>query len=377
MFHWFESLISLSDPGSPWFWLGVAVLLLGVLLVAVMGLAVKLRLSNNRRSAHWGQVESKRQPQLLDYLAGDLYIDEIHKDLSRRDEPVFIELLARYAGQVQGHERSMIEDLAAPLLSSIAQKASSKKTGIRARAVRLLGILGLPRYRDTIIFALNDSQLPVRMAAAQALIHNPNCQDVEAVLDHLDQFDEVTDNYMSSLLACAGIEAQPYMRIFMAMTDPPPALRAIAARALLLMKDYEAAEMVSEIISPEMPPRLMITCFDILAELGNTTHAQSIRNLLPLNEAPAFAAACRALGQIGNESDLPTLVLGMEDPSPWVNLAAGRALGNLKAVKELEHFLDEDFLRAELAREILDSIIIEQPEEPMLMGDPPAEGLIG
>ncbi len=377
MFDWFDSLISLSNPGSHWFWLGVAVLLLGVLLLAVIGLAIHLRLGNNQKSAHWKRVENKRQPQLLDYISGDISAATIHQDLSSGDKRVFTQLLARFATQVQGHERAMLEELAVPLLDSLASGTKSKKSGTRARCVNLLGTLGLPKYREEIVGAIKDPQLPVRMAAVQALILNPRCQEVDTVLDHLNLFEEVTDNYMSSLLASAGIESQPYMRIFMAMPDPPAQLRAIAARALLLMKDYEAADMVAEIISCEMPSSLLIPCLDILAEMGNCTHAPAIRNLLPLDDTPVFSAACRALGQVGDENDFPVLISGMNHSSPWVNLAAAQALGNLDAVDELLDFVDKDSLRAELAREVLSTIKIENAEEPAHAVDEPMEGLIG
>ncbi len=376
MTQWIKNTYSITDPGSHWLWLGIAVGILMILLLCVLALSIGLRLRNNKRSQQWRRIENKWQPLLLDYLAGDISSEIFHQEISRPDQSVFIELLARFAAQVQGHERSMLEDLATPFLKSLATDTKNSQTGKRARAVRLIGILGLPTYKDAMIVALKDPELPVRMAAAQALIHNKRCQDVDAILENLERFEEVTDNYMSSLLASAGHEAQPYMRIFMAMPDPPASLRAIAARALLLMKDFEAAGIAAEIITPSIPPQLLLSCLGILAEMGEDTHAPSIRKLLPMNDPNVLAAICRALGQVGDQQDYETFHFCMKHPSPWVNLSAAQAFGSLGAAKELHEYLESDPRRRELALEILTSTVEEEPE-PVLIGGDTQEGLIG
>ncbi len=341
----------------------VLIVLLGILLIVSL-MTLYLRLRNNKTSKQWFHKEQLWEPHLLDYLAGDLSADHFRREVDRGNRLRFLRFLVKYADRLREHERQLLNDLAKPFLDDLLPGVQGENIGIRAQSIRILGTLGLPQYQNILMRTLRDDTLVVRMVAAQTLIHNEKTRDAHTLLGHLDYFDNVSEDYLASLLAKAGNTAGPDMRTFLSHQDNPTKLRAIAANALYYMNDSAATHIASSVLAPHIPPRLMLPCLNIISVWGSPEHAPSVRKLFPIKTTSILASACRALGKVGDTSDVPRLLKSMEHPSPWVNMAAAHALGDLNESDKLIPYLDADPIRAELVRLVMqDSIDNEIPWE--------------
>jgi hypothetical protein len=355
-----ESILALFPGCSPeCLWQRVLVtfiILLGILFIVTL-VTIHLRLRNNRTSKQWLNKEEMWEPRLMDYLAGEVSADEFRDEINHRDQLRFLKFLVKYADRLREHERQLLNDLAEPYLEGLLPGTRSDNIGDRAQAIRILGTLGLPQYQNTLMRTLRDDTLVVRMVAAQTLIHNEKSRDAHTLMGHLNYFDDVSEDYLASLLAKAGNTAGPNMRTFLAHKDNPTELRAIAAHALYYMNDSAATHIASSLLAPHIPPRLMLPCLNIISVWGSPEHAPSVRKLFPIKTTRILASACRALGKVGDQSDIPSLLKSMQHPSPWVNMAAAHALGDLNASDKLIPYLYGEPIRAELARMVMQECI--------------------
>lgn len=362
-----ENIIALFPDCTPeclWQRVLVALMILLCLLLVVTLVTIHLRLRNNRTRKQWLSKEKRWEPLLMEYLSGDLPAESIRKKINTRDRLRFLKFLVKYADRLREHERQLLNDLAQPFLSDLLPGVRSKDIGHRAQAIRILGTLGMPQYQNILMRTLRDDTLVVRMVAAQTLIHNEKTRDAHTLLGHLNYFDNVSEDYLASLLAKAGNTAGPDMRTFLAHKDNPTKLRAIAANALFYMNDSAATHIASSVLAPHIPPRLMLPCLNIISVWGSPEHAPAVRKLFPIKTTSILASACRALGKVGDVSDVPRLLKSMDHPSPWVNMAAAHALGDLAESDKLIPYLYGEPIKAELARMVMqESVDNELPWE--------------
>jgi len=355
-----EKLMTLLNsylPDCIWIRIFLAVILLICILLVIVLVAANVRHRKNTTTEQSLNREQRWEPRLIKFLAGDLLATEITAQIPDGDHLHFLRFLAKHADRTIAPQRQLLNDLALPFLESLMPGIRSNNIGDRAQAVRILGTLGLPKYQSVLMRTLRDDTLVVRMVAAQTLIHNEKTRDAHTLLGHLNYFDNVSEDYLASLLAKAGNTAGPDMRSFLALKDNPTKLRAIAANALYYLNDSAATNVAASILAPHIPPRLMLPCLNIISIWGRPEHAPVVRKLFPIQTTSILASACRALGKVGDNSDVPHLLKSMEHPSPWVNLAAAQALGDLNESDKLIPYLERSPIKAELARLVMQESI--------------------
>ena len=81
----------------------------------------------------------------------------------------FLNFLLLYVRRLEGEEREAVCRLAEPNLLPILEQLDASAEGLRMRTVQTLGELGLPRYGDQVIAALDDPSPVVAMVAASTL----------------------------------------------------------------------------------------------------------------------------------------------------------------------------------------------------------------
>ncbi len=337
-----------------------ALLILAVVIAALVLLALAfavytflLRLRNERRAVRWQRLEGAWQEPLLAALDDPEKIPEVQAAVGEKDRLHFVRFVLDYARRVRGRERAVLRELVQPYLGPIALRARSKHREIRTRAVQTLGTLGLPRFTDDVVAALDDPSPLVAMVAARALANEEHPQQARAVLRRLHRFEYWSRNFLASMLAAIGPEGAPALRETLTDTEEPAWVRATAADALRMLDDLEAGDAAAAVAETEGDMELLTASLRLLSVVGRPEHASIVRARCASPDPPVRSAALEALGMLGESEDTNRLLGAMADPSPWVAIHAARGLREAGATELLSDLAESDHPRAPLARQIL------------------------
>jgi HEAT repeat protein len=345
-----------ADPGlssSVLVALSGSVLLLLVLGLALGALALLLRLRSQGRTRRRELLRNEWEPLLLEVLAGGADAGLLLARVAPRDRIVFVDFLFGFAKRLRGRELSTLGELAHPFLPPVAARTRHRSSARRARAVQLLGTLGLPEYEGQVVAALDDPSPLAAMVATQSLTRSGRVDLLEPVLERLDRLRPWRRSYLSGMLARMGSGAIPLLRSTLADADRTPSVRSVAADALLSLPDPAVAETAARVAAEEDDPSLLVACLDLLAKVGTSAHRPAVLGLTGSSHFAVRSHALKALGALGGPADVPVLEAGLDDPSPWVALEAARGLMALGSTVRLEALALSGGPRASLAREVL------------------------
>ena len=312
---------------------------------------------NTRRAALWNVREAIWNPAIMAYLFKELGAESVIGLVDPGEEVAFVEHILKLSQHLKGWERRHLDKLASGYLKPIVEYAEHRDPEQRAKAVQILGELGMPAYRGELMVALEDPVPFVAFTAAKALLYNEPGESVAAILGNLHRFEESSPFYMAGLLASAGAATVPHLRAFLVEKRNSGELRAIAARALLLIRDPGAAALAAEQLARGVDRELALSCLDILRAVGEPSQAGAIRALFPIEDDDLLAKALAALGQIGNADDRQLIAAQMAHSSAWVALAAARSLRDLGDNDLLEEYSKGESVHHELAWEILEEAV--------------------
>lgn len=258
-----------------------------LLTMVALGLVHVVRTAATRRRE---QLDARARPLVVRFA------------LAEGEDPVLAETLRRAAGafgeRVDERLLSVLETLRGDARERIAavlverghparlrRRAQSRRTTVRAAALRRLGQLALPTDADLVRHAVFDRSPIVRTVAVRAVSSYSSATAVETVLDQLRGRGEVP-----SLVVVTSLIAQG--------TRSPEALGAIRA----CLGDSHAA--------------VRAACAQTLGELTSAADAERLGLLLRRDPTPAVQlAAATALGRVGRTSSVPALLEGTR--SPW------------------------------------------------------------
>lgn len=183
----------------------------------------------------------------------------------------------------------------------LRRRARSRRTVVRAGALRRLGKLGLPEDAETVRAGTSSSRPIVQSVAARALASYPSAESVQAVLALLRGTGEVpTLVTVSALIGMGGRDGESLQSIRDGLEDSSPRVRAACAQAL--------------------------------GELTSTADADRIGRLLTTDPTPGVQlAAASALERIGRSSSVPALLHGARSAWGPVRLHSAQALLALPA----------------------------------------------
>ncbi len=338
----------------------VAFLLFLALVFAL--LALVLRILNDRRDRRWKALEERWEPRLLEILAeGEDGVDgaprvevaSVMEEVAPGERLLFAEYLFEFARRVRGRELDVLRELARLFLPQIAARTRRRRGEDRARAVQILGALGLPQYEKELLGSLEDPSPLVAMIAAQSLTRAGRVKVLEQILGRLDRFGSWRRTYLAGMLAQTGPEAIPLLRSTLADREQIPTVRSVAAEALLQLPDPAAAEVAARVVQEEDDESILVPCLRLLARAGTGAHRGPVLGLVSSRHFAVRSQALRALGTLGEADDLTILEEGLHDPSPWVALEAARSLRKLGGTETLRSLASTEGPRAAVAREIL------------------------
>ncbi|MFH1740474.1 MAG: HEAT repeat domain-containing protein [bacterium] len=329
----------------------IAILFLFTVVFGVY--AVFLRIANERKRAHWEQLETAWEQEVLEVLAGEHRPDQLWRRVNKKDALYFVDFLLRYAQRLRGQERDILTELARPYLRQIARRMKEGDATQRARAAQTLSALGLFDYALELIAALDDPSPLVAMIAARALARKEHPQFAVPVLDRLHRFRSWSRNYLASMLAAVGSEITPALRNALADPNRSARTRSVSAEALLELNDFAAADTAARILETETDRDLLASCLRLLAQVGRIEHLSSVRRLCGSSDFVVRAHAVRALGSLGGAEDYDNVLQAFEDPSQWVAIHAAWALKDVGGLDDLKEIAGSDHPRADLARQVL------------------------
>ena len=266
----------------------------------------------------------------------------------------FLHFLVQYARRLEGEERRRVCTLAEPYLMRLVPFLRRRSETRRARAVQMLGELGLPNYAPVVISALNDPSPMVAMVAANTLARAETPEYAAEVLRRLDRFAHWRQDFLVAMIASMGERAAPAMRQILMNPAVASKVRAVAADALAMLSDPQAADPAAEVLATSQDVELRAATVRVLAKVGRATHLEPVRTALAGDEMPVRLAAIRALGHFGVEEDLPALEEAAKyDPSPWIAIAAARALKQGSGIAVLEALAGSEHPRAALGLQVM------------------------
>lgn len=266
----------------------------------------------------------------------------------------FLNFLLLYVRRLDGDERAGVCALAQPYLPEIFQYLNHRAEGHRVRAVQTVGELGLPQFGEQVIAALEDPSPMVVMVAASTLARAETPEYAAEILTHFDRFAHWRRDFLASMLSSMGSRATPALRATLGDPDAASEVRAVAADALATLADPLAADVAHEILTTRSETELRAACLRVLASVGRDEHLDVVREHLTAVELGVRLAAVRALGRFGVAADLTPLdVATKEDPSPWVAIAAARALKESGGGEALVALAGSEHPRSALGLQVL------------------------
>lgn len=304
----------------------VIVGVLFILTLAFSAYAVTLRLRHRARERRRARYVEKWKDRLLLALADDDEATALQRSLLEREHLPFVGFAVQYARRMRGEGRERLGRLVRPFLGRVAERAESPRVEIRARAIQTLGMLGLPDHAQRVMAALDDPSDLVAMVAARALARQESPEYARAVLARLHRFNGWNQRFLASMLASMGPEVGAALRAGLADARRDPRSRAVLADALQIQDDLAAGDVAAHTLTTTTDRELLIASLRLLQDVGRPEHAGAVRAHARSQDPVIRAQALRALGAVGDASDIPQLVESMQDTSPWAALGAAEGV---------------------------------------------------
>lgn len=340
---------------------GDVVIVLALATASVLGVSIVLGAfavaSRIRRAARRREVKEEFrvwQRSLHAVLYDGAPLETLWQAVGNRNDLDVLSFLVEYVRRLGGAERDRVCALAEPYLPRLLPRLADRSEGTRLRAVQTLGELGLPRYTTQVVGSLDDPSPLVAMVAAGTLARAETPEYASEVLARAGRFVHWRQDFLASMLASMGRGAAPALRRTLADELAPPRVRAVVADALATLGDPLGADGAERALTTSDDWELRAAALRLLASVGREEHLAAVRRELSAPEQAVRLAAIRALGQFGGPEDEPELErAALDDPSPWIALAAARALKSGGALEALETLAGSQHPRAALGLQVI------------------------
>jgi len=327
-------------------------LLLGFTLFFAL-YAIALRLINIRKAKKWQRLEEAWETKLLDILAGAADPEILIKAIQPDEHLYFIDFLFRYAIQVSGSDREILAGLAAPFVGILKTRLKTGDPEQKTRAVLTLDRLNVNDIGHLIAPLLDDPSPLASLSAARVLCRPEYSRYAAAVVQHLHRYQSWSNNLLSAMLAQAGDHILPYLRQSLANEAEPVKVRVIAADTLKARHDFAAADVAAAVLRSPPDRELIAACLRLLSEMGLPKHREAVRPYINQDDPVLKAYAVDALGTIGSESDISTLLAALYHDSNWVSFRAAQALQRMHQEVTLRDLARSEHPKAAVAQQIL------------------------
>lgn len=213
---------------------------------------------------------------------------------------------------------------------------------VRRQAAARLGELPRAVQRRLVVTALNDTDVEVRLAAADAALASRLPDAGDRVVSWLSDPER-----RIRIAACEVLRSRPSARAIgplgRVLADPDTSVRTAAAYALGASGTKDATLPLLGHLD-DNDPRVREAVVEALAQLRDPRSVVPLIGKIQDTRAPVRKNAASALGRLGDSRAVSTLVIALRDNDRQVQAAALEALGDLKAkqaVLSIADLLDE------------------------------------
>lgn len=330
-----------------------SVILLLVLTALFGFLALGLRWQHNRHDRMWRGLHELWDTDILNVLSGDMSAAEFRKLIKPEHELNFVRFLAPYGWRLRGSDLDVLKGLAQHYMPHVARQLRHKDPGVRAWAVNVISLFGMPEYEFEVFKALEDEAAVVVMFAASTLLAQKRTHYITPVLDHVQRFDKWNTKALASLLSAMGPDAVPVLKNIYLNPNRDKRARIIAALALANFADYTVADAAAAQLATTQDTDLLAATLKLLGQVGQSHHRAAVKDLCVAPQEVLRVNAMHTYRALCTQEDREFLRAALDDPSPWVARHAVAALRELGASDVLQGVADANHPRAALALQAL------------------------
>ena len=342
-----------SDPSlSLAFWIGVTAFLL---TLGIVLLILVLRIQRYWQGRREQRFQQRWRPVLMQAVAGDPSTGL--PALARRDQWRFLKLWNHMQESLRGDATQRLAALAYRL---DCQHTARRLLARRSLPRRLFGIMTLGHMRDRTAWDLLQAQLQQSerisaLFAARALIQIDTQRGVHAVLPQLLQRDDWELVRVATLLQ--EFREALGRELAINLSALPAARLPRAMRLADVMHLHVPGEVMLPWLHAHQPAELLIAALRVCS---GAAVLPAVRALAGHADWRVRVQSARALGRLGEASDLTLLTRLLCDPQWWVRYRAAGALTQLPLVSRetLRDLLGS--LQDRYAREIFAQVLAER-----------------
>ena len=323
-----------------------------VLLLIIQVIFLRIRfLSLDKQHNH---LVKKWRPKLTQVLLGDNSTAQV---LPRKETCMFIEEWNRMFVSIRGDNLTPLKKLAARFKINYFARNMLKKSRLRNRLLAIVTLGNMQEYSawDDLIELLNDPHPVISLTAARALIQIDSKHAVEHIIPIILKHDDWTWSNVANILRQANplhICEQLTTLAASAPVDKQPGL----LRYLESTHCLQLTNVVNEILSTTKDDRVASVCLHIISDPSSLN---DIRKYTSHQRWHVRMHAASALGRLGSQKDLITLLNMTEDENWWVRYRAAQAIVQLPKL-DLDNIKKlRDNKKDKYARDILTHVLAE------------------
>lgn len=338
------------------FWIAAATALLTVLLA---GMIIFLRISRHLQQRRELAFVAQWRPLLMRILLGDGAT--VLPALPRRDQFLFLKHWNHFQESMRGSASLRLNGAA---LSLGGNAMAHRLLHHRNQTERLLAILTLGHLRDASawdeLLTLTDStNSTISVYAARALMQIEPQKAARHIMPLLLQREDWDITRVASLLHESQAVLGEVLAQNLAAPAKDPLLRGLKLAEALHLQIPPSVQL--HLLGPEQPVEVVIAALRIAT--GAPVLA-AIRAMADHDDWRVRVQVAKALGRIGEASDVPRLTKLLQDRQWWVRYRAAHALASLPFLDQAELARLHAGLSDRYAQDILGQVFAERSSLP-------------
>lgn len=327
-------------------------LCLMVLLLILQVIFLRIRFLSSRKQRN--QILKKWRPKLTQVMLGDSFDTQV---LPRKEICVFLEEWNRMFGSIRGDNLTPLKKLAYRFRINYFARNMLKTRRLGNRLLAIVTIGNMQEYAawDDLIELLADPHPIVSITAARALMWIDSKHAVEHIMPMiLKRNDWTWSNVAHVLRQASPLHVCEHLATLAtnAPTDKQPGL----LRYLESTHCLQLTTVINEILSTTKDDRVASVCLHIISDPGSL---KDIRKYISHERWHVRMHAASALGRLGDEKDLMTLLNMTEDKNWWVRYRSAQAIFNLPNINIDNIRKYRDNKEDKYARDILTHVLAE------------------
>lgn len=321
-----------------------------LLIMQVTFLRIRNISSRKQRTA----ILKKWRPTLTQVMLGD---DLDRHILPRNETCVFIEEWNRMFGSVRGENLTPLKKIANRFRVDYFARSLLRTRRLRNRLLAIITLGNMQEYSawDDLKELLADPHPIVSITAARALIHIDSKHAIEHIVPLILKRDDWTWSNVAHLLRQAS-PLEVCSHLAQLATDAPIDKQPGILRYLESTQCLQFTTVIKEILSTTKDDRVASVCLHIISD---PAALKDIRRYISHERWHVRMHAASALGRLGDQGDLMTLLEMTEDESWWVRYRAAQAIFNLPKINidDIKKYRDDK--KDKYARDILTHVFAE------------------